>query len=38
MKYGPIGWLLNALVMRRAVTRNVGAALQAMIAKAEKQQ
>jgi hypothetical protein len=38
MKYGPLGWLLNALVMRRAVTRNVGVALQAMIAKAEKTQ
>jgi Polyketide cyclase / dehydrase and lipid transport len=38
MKYGAVGWLLNALVMRRAVTKNVGAALQAMIAKAEKAQ
>jgi hypothetical protein len=34
MKHGPLGWLLHALVMRRAVTRNVAAAVQAMIAKA----
>jgi Polyketide cyclase / dehydrase and lipid transport len=35
MKYGPAGWLLNALVMRRAVDRNVGRALQELIALAE---
>lgn len=36
MKFGPLGWVLNALVMRRAVTKNVGIALQGMIALAGK--
>lgn len=35
MKFGPVGWLLNALVMRRAIERNVGKALKGMIALAE---
>ena len=35
MKYGPAGWLLNALIMRRAVDRNVSRALQELVALAE---
>jgi Polyketide cyclase / dehydrase and lipid transport len=35
MKFGPAGWLLDALVMRRAVDRNVARALQELIALAE---
>jgi len=35
MKFGPLGWLLNALVLRRAIERNVGAALQGVIRIAE---
>jgi hypothetical protein len=35
MKFGPIGWLLNTLVMRRAITRNVGEALKGVIRIAE---
>jgi Polyketide cyclase / dehydrase and lipid transport len=35
MKFGPAGWLLNALVMRRAIYRNVGRALQELVALAE---
>ena len=35
MKYGPAGWVLNALVMRRAIETNVGRALSGLIARAE---
>lgn len=35
MKFGPAGWLLNLLVLRRAITKNVGMALQGVIAEAE---
>lgn len=37
MKFGPVGWLLNTLIMRRAIDRNVGRALQGLIAAAEAQ-
>jgi hypothetical protein len=36
MKFGPLGWLLNALVMQRNVTKNVGEALTGLIRLAEK--
>lgn len=35
MKFGPIGWLLNVLVMRRALERNIGEALKGVIRVAE---
>ena len=35
MKFGPFGWLLNALVMRRALEKNIGAALKGVIRVAE---
>jgi hypothetical protein len=35
MKFGPVGWLLNAVVMRRAINRNVGKALSSLVASAE---
>jgi Polyketide cyclase / dehydrase and lipid transport len=35
MKYGALGWLLNAIVLRRAIDRNVGTALQNLVAVAE---
>ena len=35
MKFGPLGWLLNQLVMRRTLEKNVGVALKGMIAHAE---
>jgi hypothetical protein len=31
MKFGPLGWLLNTLVMKRNITKNVGEALQGLI-------
>jgi Polyketide cyclase / dehydrase and lipid transport len=31
MKFGPFGWLLNLLVMKRNITNNVGEALQGLI-------
>lgn len=34
-KFGPVGRILDMLVMRRAIARNVGAALAGMIAMAE---
>jgi Polyketide cyclase / dehydrase and lipid transport len=37
MKFGPFGWLLNALVMKRNITKNVGGALQGLIKIAEQQ-
>jgi Polyketide cyclase / dehydrase and lipid transport len=35
MKFGPLGWLLNALVMKRNVDKNVALALQGLIKWAE---
>lgn len=35
MKFGPLGWLLSALVMRHAIERNVGEALKGVIRVAE---
>lgn len=35
MKFGPLGWFLNALVMRRALQKNVGEALKGVIRVAE---
>jgi Polyketide cyclase / dehydrase and lipid transport len=31
MKFGPLGWLLNNLVMKRNIQKNVGAALMGLI-------
>jgi Polyketide cyclase / dehydrase and lipid transport len=31
MKFGPFGWLLNVLVMKRNITKNVDAALSGLI-------
>jgi hypothetical protein len=36
MKFGPLGWLLNALLMKRNITKNVGAALEGLIRIAEQ--
>jgi Polyketide cyclase / dehydrase and lipid transport len=36
MKFGPLGWFLNAVVMRRAINKNVGLALGNLVALAEK--
>jgi hypothetical protein len=36
MKYGHLGWLLNQIIMRRIIEKNVGVALQGMIRHAEK--
>lgn len=36
MKFGPLGWLLNTLVMKRNITKNVGAALSGLIRLAEQ--
>lgn len=38
MKFGPVGWLLDTLMMRRAITRNIGRALEGLIAEAEAMQ
>lgn len=35
MKFGLLGWALNALVLRRAIEKNVGRALQGVIRAAE---
>lgn len=35
MKFGPLGWLLNHLVMRRTIRRNVGATLKKLVEVAE---
>jgi hypothetical protein len=35
MKFGPLGWLLNALILRRAIESNVGKALLGVIREAE---
>lgn len=35
MKFGPLGWLLNALVLQRAIERNVGEALKGVVRLAE---
>jgi hypothetical protein len=35
VKFGPLGWVLDRLVMRRKITEGVGAALRGMIRKAE---
>jgi Polyketide cyclase / dehydrase and lipid transport len=35
MKFGPIGWVLDNLVLRRKITRNVGTALNNLVALAE---
>jgi Polyketide cyclase / dehydrase and lipid transport len=37
MKFGPLGWLLNVLVMRRNITKNVGEALKGLIRIAERE-
>jgi Polyketide cyclase / dehydrase and lipid transport len=37
MKFGPLGWLLNALVMKQSITKNVGGALSGLIQIAERQ-
>lgn len=36
MKFGPLGWLLNALVLKRNITKNVGKALAGLIQIAEQ--
>jgi hypothetical protein len=36
MKFGPVGWLINALVMKRNITKNVGVALSGLIQIAER--
>jgi hypothetical protein len=36
MKYGPIGWVLNTLVLKRNITKNVGKALEGLIQIAEQ--
>ena len=36
MKFGPLGWLLNVLIMKRNVTKNVGTALAGLIRIAEQ--
>lgn len=37
MKFGPLGWLLNALVMKRNLTKNVGGALSGLIQIVERE-
>jgi Polyketide cyclase / dehydrase and lipid transport len=37
MKFGPVGWLLNALVMKRNIKKNVGEALSGLIQIAERE-
>ena len=36
MKFGPLGWLVNALVMKRNITKNVGKALAGLVEIAER--
>lgn len=36
MKFGPLGWFLDRLVMRRTIRRNVGRALGGLVEKAER--
>jgi hypothetical protein len=36
MKFGPLGWVLNALVLKRNIAKNVGKALEGLIQIAEQ--
>ncbi len=35
VKFGPLGWILDRVAMRRNVTRNVGVALRRLVETAE---